>query len=59
MAKKPTRKKARPKSAAALGLPKGWTLPALADRRRKPRPQRETPQQRARAAARRRRAAAR
>jgi len=41
-------------SPEKLGLPKGWTLPALAERRRKPRPERETARQRSRAAARRR-----
>jgi hypothetical protein len=44
----------RAKSPASIGLPKDWTLPALADRRTKPRPQRETPTQRARAARKRR-----
>ena len=46
--------KTKVKSAAALGLPKGWTLPALADRRRKPRPQSESAKARARAARKRR-----
>jgi hypothetical protein len=35
-------------------LPAGWTLPAFADRRAKPRPARETAAQRRQAAARRR-----
>lgn len=38
-----------------LPLPEDWTLPALADRRKKPRPARETPQQRALGMARRKR----
>jgi hypothetical protein len=37
--KKKKRAKPRP---STLGLPKGWTLPALADRRTKPRPDRES-----------------
>jgi hypothetical protein len=49
--KKKTRKPAR--RARPAGLPKDWQLPALVDRRTKPRPDRETPGQRARAAARR------
>jgi hypothetical protein len=48
------KKKSRPK-AGIPALPKGWTIPALADRRHGPRPARETPQQRARAAAKRKR----
>jgi hypothetical protein len=48
------KRKTRAKSAASLGLPKDWTLPALADRRTKARPSRETPSQRARAARKRR-----
>lgn len=44
----------RAKSPTGIGLPKDWTLPALADRRTKPRPPRETPSQRARAARKRR-----
>lgn len=39
-----TRRRSRPDAA----LPEGWTLPALVDRRTRPRPARETAAQRAR-----------
>lgn len=54
MKRKTSRARTRTRTRKDSLLPEGWTLPALVDRRHKPRPSRETPAQRARGMAQRR-----